>query len=55
VTVPEPIVATRLANGNTLVTSGMTENRAVEFDRTGKEEVWLYRSSESRVTRALRR
>jgi HEAT repeat protein len=55
VTVPEPIVATRLANGNTLVTSGMFENRAVEFDRTGKEEVWLYRSSESRVTRALRR
>jgi outer membrane protein assembly factor BamB len=53
VSVPQPIVATRLANGNTLVTS-MSQNRAIEFDRSGKE-VWEYRSSDSRVTRALRR
>ena len=51
-TVSQPIVATRLPNGNTLVTS-MNENRAVEFDSAGKE-VWEYRAK-SRVTRVYRR
>jgi HEAT repeat protein len=53
VKVDQPIVATRLRNGNTLVTS-MGESRAVEFDRYGNE-VWQYQRTDSRVTRALRR
>jgi len=50
--VSEPIVATRLANGNTLITS-MRERRAVDFDLVGKL-VWEYRAN-TRVTRAFRR
>jgi hypothetical protein len=50
--VEEPVAAVRLPNGNTLVTS-MTQNRAVELDRAGKE-VWQYKG-ETRVTRAFRR
>lgn len=61
VSVPNPIAAVRLPNGNTLVTSCPLQNRpteaapsrAIEFDRKGKE-VWQYKSSE-RVTRAYRR
>ena len=48
----QPIAAVRLHNGNTLITS-MTEHRAVEVDRDGKE-VWTYRQ-DTRVTRAFRR
>jgi HEAT repeat protein len=61
VSVPNPIAAVRLANGNTLITSCPLQNRptdaapsrAVEFDKKGRE-VWQYKSSE-RVTRAYRR
>jgi hypothetical protein len=49
-----PIVATRLPNGNTLITSMNAAIGAVEVDRTGRE-VWSYRSENSRVTRAIRR
>jgi hypothetical protein len=42
----------RLSNGHTLITS-MSEHRAVEVDRDGKE-VWEYRQN-TRVTRAFRR
>jgi hypothetical protein len=52
VPVVTPIVATRLRNGNTLVTS-MDQRRAVEFDPAG-HEVW-YSEHPTRVTRALRR
>ena len=54
--VEDPIIATRLANGNTLVTiNSMTRSRAVELTTTG-EEVWEYRVGPgTRVTRALRR
>ena len=51
-TVERPIAAVRLANGNTLATS-MSQNRALELDRNGKE-VWQYKTDE-RVTRAFRR
>jgi hypothetical protein len=55
VAIKSPIVATRLRNGNTLVTSMDPQNyRAVEFDRTGRE-VWRYVGNNTRVTRALRR
>jgi HEAT repeat protein len=56
VTIKSPIVATRLRNGNTLVTSMEPQNfRAVEVDRSGRE-VWRYDGGpNSRVTRALRR
>ena len=47
-----PIIATRLANGNTLVTS-FNQFRAVELDPKGRE-VWEYKT-DTRVTRALRR
>ena len=47
-----PIVATRLPNGNTLVTS-FNQQRAVEIDSNGKE-VWEYKT-DTRVTRAWRR
>lgn len=53
VAVDQPIAATRLPNGNTLVTTMIPNRGAVEFDRTGKE-VWSYRTT-TRVTRALRR
>jgi HEAT repeat protein len=52
VRVDEPIVALRLPNDNTLVTS-MNQPHAVEFDAAGNE-VWEYRST-TRVTRAIRR
>ena len=48
----QPIVATRLPNGNTLVTC-MNQMRAVELDRQGKP-VWEFRQ-DTRVTRAWRR
>ncbi len=48
-----PIAATRLPNGNTLVTSMLPQRGAVEFNRKG-EKVWEYQS-ETRVTRAIRR
>ncbi len=52
--IEEPIAATRLANGNTLVTSMAIGNyRAVEFDPKG-QVVWQY-SNNTRVTRAIRR
>lgn len=52
-TVDSPIVATRLPNGNTLITSMNAQKGAIEIDRAGKE-VWQYKS-ETRVTRAYRR
>jgi hypothetical protein len=54
--VEQPIAAVRLANGNTLVTSGVAMNppyKAVELDRKGKT-AWEY-ESETRVNRAFRR
>jgi hypothetical protein len=56
VRVQQPIVATRLPDGNTLVTSmtDISQGRAVEFDRNGNE-VWQYPRTDSRVTRAIRR
>jgi hypothetical protein len=56
VKVQQPIVATRLPNGDTLVTSmtDINQGRAVEFDRNGNE-VWQYPRTDSRVTRAIRR
>ena len=53
VAVERPVSATRLANGNTLVTSINPSIGAVEFDRAGNE-VWHYRTN-TRVTRAIRR
>jgi HEAT repeat protein len=60
IAVDHPIVATRLPDGHTIVTSGevgmvgMAKSRAVEFDANGKE-VWEYGNKHSRVTRAVRR
>jgi hypothetical protein len=56
VKVQQPIVAARLPDGNTLVTSmtDISQGRAVEFDRYGNE-VWQYSRMDSRVTRAIRR
>ncbi len=56
VTVERPVSATRLPNGNTLVTSMNAAVGAVEFDRAGAQ-VWHYSSNSpnSRVTRAIRR
>jgi hypothetical protein len=56
VEVRSPVVATRLPNGNTLVTSMDAGIGAVEFDRAGNQ-VWQYTSEKpnSRVTRAIRR
>jgi hypothetical protein len=56
VEVRSPVVATRLPNGNTLVTSMDAGIGAVEFDRAGNQ-VWQYSSEKpnSRVTRAIRR
>lgn len=53
VDVEQPVAATRLPNGNTLVTTMLPGRGAVEFDRNGRE-VWNYRTN-TRVTRALRR
>jgi hypothetical protein len=53
VTVPRPVAAVRLPNGNTLVTSMQADIGAVEFDRDGNEK-WSYQAS-TRVTRAIRR
>lgn len=53
VDVESPVIATRLRNGNTLVTSINPQVGAVELDRSGKV-VWQYRAT-SRVTRAYRR
>lgn len=51
----QPIVATRLVNGNTVITSMNPGVGAVEVDRTGAV-VWSYQhASNSRVTRAIRR
>lgn len=52
-TVEQPIMAMRLPNGNTMVTSMNTDIGAVELDRRGKE-LWRYKA-ETRVTRAYRR
>ncbi len=51
--VDSPIVATRLPNGNTLVTTMNPQRGAVELDRSGKE-VWNFKA-DTRVTRAYRR
>lgn len=53
VSVEQPVAATRLPNGNTLVTTMLPQRGAVEFDPQG-HEVWTY-SSTTRVTRAVRR
>ncbi len=51
----QPIAATRLPNGNTLITSMNPAVGAIEVDRAGAQ-VWTYRDpGNSRVTRALRR
>lgn len=58
--VHQPIAAVRLANGHTLITSGMPPQGfrapcwAFEFDAAGKR-VWAYRNDDSKVTRAFRR
>jgi hypothetical protein len=49
----QPVAATRLANGHTIITSMNPTRGAVEIDRSGKE-VWTYKT-DTRVTRALRR
>ena len=50
-----PIAATRLPNGNTLITSMSPDVGAFEVDRAGAH-VWSYQhASYTRVTRALRR
>ena len=53
VPVEKPVSATRLPNGNTLVTSINASVGAVEFDRAGNQ-VWHYNTN-TRVTRAIRR
>ena len=50
--VDRPVMALRLANGNTLVTSMSETVGAVEYDRAGKQ-VWQYKA-DTRVTRAFR-
>lgn len=49
--VADPIAAHALPNGHVLVTS-MSEKRAIEFDRAGRE-VWQHKR-DTRVTRAVR-
>jgi len=49
----QPVAATRLPNGNVLVTSMLPNQGAIEYNRAGNA-VWQYRSN-TRVTRALRR
>jgi hypothetical protein len=53
VAVDQPIAAMRLPNGNTLVTSMVPTQGAIEFDRAGRV-VWQYQAG-TRLTRALRR
>jgi len=53
VSVDQPIAATRLPNGNTIVTTMLPARGAIEFDRAGNE-VWSFRAA-TRVTRAMRR
>jgi hypothetical protein len=48
-----PLAVTRLASGNTLVTSSSTPYRVAEFDRAGRE-VWSYQP-DGRPFRARRR
>ena len=51
----QPIAATRLPNGNTLITSMNAQIGAVEVNRAGTQ-VWSYQHpSSTRVTRAIRR
>jgi hypothetical protein len=50
--VPQPVMAVRLSNGNTLVTT-YSLHRAIELDKAGKE-VRDFRA-DGRVTRAWRR
>ncbi len=51
----QPIAATRLPNGNTVITSMNPQIGAVEVDRAGTQ-VWSYQhESNTRVTRAIRR
>lgn len=53
--IPSPIAATRLPNGNTLITSMDPNVGAVEVNRAGAH-VWSYQhASNTRVTRATRR
>ena len=49
----QPIAATRLPNGNTLITSMDPDVGAIEVDRVGTA-VWSFRDT-TRVTRAIRR
>jgi HEAT repeat protein len=49
----QPVAAVRLPNGNTLVTSFLPDQGAVELDRAGKK-VWQYKQP-TKVTRAFRR
>jgi hypothetical protein len=51
----QPIAATRLPNGNTLITSMNPQIGAVEVNRAGRQ-LWSYQdASNTRVTRAIRR
>jgi hypothetical protein len=51
----QPIAATRLPNGNTLITSMNPQIGAVEVNRAGRH-VWSYQhASNTRVTRAIKR
>jgi len=53
--VMQPVAATRLPNGNVIVTTMLPDVGAVEFNRQG-ERVWNYRhQAQTRVTRAYRR
>lgn len=56
-TVPQPVAATRLPNGNTLVTTFLEQTGAIEFDPDGNETGWSFRDAQMtfKVTRALRR
>ena len=53
ISAPKPVIAVRLPNGNTIVTTFLAETGAIEYDRDGKE-VWSFRHK-TRVTRAIRR
>ena len=50
---PKPVIAVRLPNGNTIVTTFLPETGVIEFDREGNE-FWSFRHK-TRVTRAIRR
>lgn len=54
VTVQQPVAASKLPNGNVLVTTMNPQTGAMEFDRNGRETEWNYRQN-TRVTRAIRR